>query len=86
MLGTRKRVVLGEFPSDGAHRHPAGVSHPDRTLEEYLEFALAAGYAGAWPWSFSGTDDYGRLPETPLIDFARRHEALVNQRCVVRSS
>ena len=86
MLGTRKRVVLGEFPSDGAHRHPAGVSHPERTLEEYLEFALAAGYAGAWPWSFSGTDDYGRLPETPLIDFARRHEVLVNQRCVVRSS
>ncbi len=86
VLGTRKRVVLGEFPGDGAHQHPAAVSHPERTLEEYLEFALAAGYAGAWPWSFSGTDDYGRLPETPLIDFARRHEALVNPRCVVRSS
>jgi hypothetical protein len=86
MLGVRKRVVLGEFPGDGAHRHPAGVSHPERTLEEYLEFALNAGYAGAWPWSFSGTDDYGRLPETALIDFARRHEALVNQRCIVRSS
>ena len=86
MLGVRQRVVLGEFPSDGARRHPAGVSHPERTLEEYLEFALAAGYAGAWPWSFSGTDDYGRLPETPLIDFARRHEQLVNPRAVVRSS
>jgi hypothetical protein len=86
MLGVRKRVVLGEFPADGARRHPAGVSHPERTLEEYLEFALAAGYAGAWPWSFSGTDDYGRLPETPLIDFARRHEQLVNPRSVVRSS
>ncbi len=86
MLGVRKRVVLGEFPADGARQHPAGVSHPERTLEEYLEFALAAGYAGAWPWSFSGTDDYGRLPETPLIDFARRHEQLVNPRSVVRSS
>jgi hypothetical protein len=86
MLGVRKRVVLGEFPADGARRHPAGVSHPERTLEEYLEFALAAGYAGAWPWSFSGTDDYGRLPETPLIDFARRHEQLVNPRSVARSS
>jgi hypothetical protein len=86
MLGVRKRVVLGEFPGDGARRHPAGVSHPERTLEDYLDFALAAGYAGAWPWSFSGTDDYGRLPETPLIDFARRHEALVNPRSVVRSS
>jgi hypothetical protein len=86
MLGVRKRVLLGEFPADGARRHPAGVSHPERTLEEYLEFALAAGYAGAWPWSFSGTDDYGRLPETPLIDFARRHEQLVNPRSVARSS
>jgi len=85
-LGMRKRVVLGEFPGDGARRHPAGVSHPERTLEEYLEFALAAGYAGAWPWSFSGTDDYGTLPETSLIDFARRHEALVNPRSIAGSS
>jgi len=82
-LGTRKRVVLGEFPGDGARRHPPGVTHPERTLDEYLEFALAAGYAGAWPWSFSGTDDYGSLPETSLVEFARRHEALVNPRCVV---
>jgi hypothetical protein len=82
-LGVRKRVVLGEFPGDGARRHPAGVAHPERTIDEYLEFALAAGYAGAWPWSFSGTDDYGSLPETPLVEFARRHEALVNPRCVV---
>jgi hypothetical protein len=80
MLGVRKRVVLGEFPADGARRHPAGVSHPERTLEEYLEFALAAGYAGAWPWSFSGTDGYGRVPHEPLREFARRHPDLVNPR------
>jgi len=85
-LGARTRIVLGEFPSDGVHRHPPGVSHPERTIEEYLEFALAAGYAGAWPWSFSGTDDYGSLPDAPLLEFARRHEALVNPRCLVRSS
>lgn len=85
-LGMRRRIVLGEFPSDGVHRHPPGVSHPERPIEEYLEFALAAGYAGAWPWSFSGTDDYGPLPEAPLLEFARRHEALVNPRCLVRSS
>jgi hypothetical protein len=85
-LGVRKPVVLGEFPADGAHRHPPRVSHPKRTLDEYLEFALAGGYSGAWPWSFSGTDDYGALPEPPLVEFARRHEALVNPRCLTRSS
>ncbi len=85
-LGMGKRIVLGEFPSEGMRRHPPGVSHPERTIEEYLEFALSAGYAGAWPWSFSGTDDYGSLPEAPLLEFARRHEALVNPRCLVRSS
>jgi hypothetical protein len=85
-LGVRKPIVLGEFAGEGVRRHPPGVSHPARSLEEYLEFALAGGYAGAWPWSFSGTDDYGPLPETPLLEFARRHESLVNPRCLVRSS
>lgn len=84
-LGMRKRVVLGEFPANGARRHPPGVSHPERTLDEYLEFALAAGYAGAWPWSFSGTDDYGAVPEEPLLQFAQRHKELVNPRCLTTS-
>jgi len=84
-LGVRTRVVLGEFPGDGAHRHPPGVAHPARAVDEYLEFALAAGYAGAWPWSFSGTDDYGSPPEAPLIAFAKRHGELVNARCNARS-
>jgi hypothetical protein len=83
-LGVRTRVVLGEFPGDGAHRHPPGVSHPERTLGDYLEFAVAAGYSGAWPWSFSGTDDYGPLPEPPLLDFAARHGEMVNPRCRAR--
>jgi len=83
-LGIRPRIVLGEFPCDGARRHPSGVAHPERTLDEYLEFALSAGYAGAWPWSFSGTDDYGPVPEAPLLEFARRHETLVNPRCMAR--
>src|SRR4030095_5738658 len=84
-------VVLGEFPGDGPRQHPAGASPPATTLAEYLEFALASGYAGAWPWSFSGTDAYGRLPETPLKEFARRHPELVNRHareateCVRRS-
>jgi hypothetical protein len=53
---------------------------PDHTLEEYLEFALAGGYLGAWPWSFSGTDAYGRLPMDSLRRFGERHPALVNSR------
>jgi hypothetical protein len=39
-----------------------------------------SGYAGAWPWSFSGTDDYGRIPAEPLRAFALRYPALVNPR------
>jgi hypothetical protein len=80
-LGVSRPVILGEFPGDGARRHPAGTSPPERTLEEYLEFAVQAGYAGAWPWSFSGTDGYGALPVEPLHQFARRHPDLVNPRC-----
>jgi len=79
-LGVRKPVVLGEFPGNGPEHHPPRAAPPPTTLEEYLEFALAAGYAGAWPWSFSGTDAYGRFPEAPLREFARRHPELVNAR------
>ncbi|MBI3049104.1 MAG: hypothetical protein HYY76_12425 [Acidobacteria bacterium] len=64
-LGVRRPVILGEFPGG---------------VDEYLEFALSAGYAGAWPWSFSGTDRYGRLPREPLRRFAARHPELVNPR------
>jgi hypothetical protein len=78
-LGVRRRVILGEFPGDPA-KHPPHVSPPEWTLTEYLEFALASGYAGAWPWSFSGTDGYGRVPPEPLLMFAKRHPELVNPR------
>ena len=59
-------LLLGEFPGNGPSSHPPGATPPPTTLDEYLEFAVAAGYAGAWPWSFSGTDDYGPLPHEPL--------------------
>ena len=78
-LGVRRPLVLGEFPGDGPRQHPAGVTPPPTTLVQYLEFALSSGYAGAWPWSFSGTDAYGRLPEEPLQEFARMHPELVNR-------
>jgi hypothetical protein len=77
-LGVTRAVILGEFPGNGPEQHPPGASPPPTTLEEYLEFALAGGYAGAWPWSFSGTDAYGRLPVEPLRRFAARYPGLVH--------
>ncbi len=84
-LGVSRRVILGEFPGNGPEQHPPEASPPATTLEDYLEFALAGGYAGAWPWSFSGTDGYGRLPPAPLHRFAMRHPQLVNPRCAALS-
>lgn len=78
-LGVRRRVILGEFAGD-PEKHPEGASPPAWTLDEYLEFAVAGGYSGAWPWSFSGTDAYGCVPPDPLRRFAKRHPELVNPR------
>ena len=79
-LGMSKPVLIGEFPSNAVQQHPPGASPPSTTLEEYLEFAMKAGYAGAWPWSYSGTDGYGRIPVAPLQAFARKYPELVNPR------
>lgn len=83
-LAVRRPVILGEFPGNGPEQHPPQASPPETTLEDYLEFAVAGGYGGAWPWSFSGTDGYGRLPEAPLRAFAERHPALVNARVLLK--
>jgi hypothetical protein len=77
-LGVRGPVVLGEFPGNAPAQHPPGAAPPATTLEHYLEFAVHGGYAGGWPWSFSGTDGYGRLPVHPLHQFAARYPELVN--------
>jgi hypothetical protein len=79
-LGVRRGVILGEFPGNGPAQHPPGVVPPPLTATDYLEFAVSAGYAGAWPWSFSGTDDYGRIPPEFLADFARAYPHLANPR------
>ena len=84
-LGMSRPILLGEFPGNGALRHPPGATPPPTTLEQYLDFAVAGGYAGAWPWSFSGTDHYGGLPVEPLRRFAERHPALVNPRALAAS-
>jgi hypothetical protein len=66
-LDVSRDVILGEFRSAAP-------------LDECLEAALAGGYMGAWPWSFSGTDKYGRLPVDALKRFGARHPELVNPR------
>ena len=78
----RRPVLIGEFAGNPRVHHPPGVVPPDRGLDDYLAFALDGGYVGAWPWSFSGTDGYGRLPVPPLQEFGARHPDLVNPRGV----
>jgi hypothetical protein len=79
-LAVHRPVILGEFPGNGPEQHPKGASPPSITLGDYLEFGVRNGYAGAWPWSFSGTDAYGGLPVGPLRDFGLAHPDLVNPR------
>jgi hypothetical protein len=85
-LGVLHEVVLGEFPCNGPEQHPDGASPPPTTLDDYLEFAVAGGYRGAWPWSFSGTDAYGRVPVEPLRRFAARYPHLVHPKAHALSS
>ena len=66
-LDVSRDVILGEFRS---------VAPLDQSIEQ----VLAGGYAGAWPWSFSGTDSYGRLPVDAIRRFGERHRDLVNPR------
>ena len=81
-LGFSKPILLGEFPGHPAEHHPPNASPVVQQLGVVLESALHGGYAGAWPWSFSGTDGYGRLPSAPLRWFAGRHPDLVNPRAI----
>ena len=81
-LGVHRNIILGAFPGGGHSKPPEGITSPPHTLDEYLEFAVGGGYVGAWPWSFSGTDAYGRLSVEPLRRFAAQHPDLVNSRSV----
>jgi len=84
-LGFSKPVLLGEFPGNAALQHPADASPIVHGIDEVLEAAVTGGYAGAWPWSFSGTDAYGRLPVDALRAFAARYPHLVNPRALASS-
>ena len=79
-LGVRRRVIIGEFPCNEPGQRPDGATREPTPLDEHLELAMSRGYAGAWPWSFSSTDAYGRVPKEPLRRFAARHPDLVNPR------
>lgn len=77
-LDVRRPVILGEFPGNLMTSQTAGDGPTG--ADEFLEFALRSGYLGAWPWSFSGTDRYGRIASEPLLRFAERHPDIVNPR------
>ena len=79
-LGFSRPILIGEFPADAATTHPSEASPVPQNLEEVLAAAVRGGYVGAWPWSFSGTDGYGRLPAEPLRTFATGYPELVNPR------
>ena len=81
-LGFTKPLLLGEFPGDPAAHHPPHASPVVQDLGAVLEAAVSGGYVGAWPWSFSGTDGYGRLPAERLRTFATRHPEIVNPRAL----
>ena len=59
-LGVSRPVLIGEFPSD-PRQHPEAHLSPAYTLGDYLRLAREGGYLGAWPWSFQGTDAFGRV-------------------------
>lgn len=81
-LGLSKSILIGEFAGNPAAQHPANTSPMPQPLDDVLEAAFRHGYVGAWPWSFSGTDGYGRLPIAPLRAFAAAHPDVVNPRAV----
>jgi hypothetical protein len=84
-LGLSKPVLLGEFPGNAAEQHPPDATPIAQRIDEVLDAAVSGGYAGAWPWSFSGTDGYGRLPTEPLRAFTARYPHLVNPRALASS-
>jgi len=79
-LGMSTPILIGEFPGNPELHYPSSASPVPQPIEDVLEAAVQGGYIGAWPWSFSGTDGYGPLPDTALRAFGERHPELVNPR------
>jgi hypothetical protein len=59
-LGVGRPVLIGEFPAHPRLHPPAHLS-PAYSIADYLQLAREGGYLGAWPWSFQGTDAFGRV-------------------------
>ena len=59
-LGVRKPVLIAEFPAD-PRQHPPEHLSPAYSIADYLTLAREGGYLGAWPWSYQGTDAFGRV-------------------------
>lgn len=55
-LGLDAPLVVGEFPANPIHNRAADYTPPQISMTDYLDTFRAAGYAGAWLWSFRGAD------------------------------
>jgi hypothetical protein len=82
-LGLKRPLIIGEFSSN-AQQHPVAKSGSASLSDtEYLDFALRNGYAGAWFWSYSGTDRLGSPDLVSLREWAENHAGEMNPRHVV---
>ena len=78
----RARVLLGEFPGDGAAAAiRRGASPPPTTLDEYLEFAVAAGLCRRVAVELQRHRRLRTAAARAAARFARAHPELVNPRC-----
>jgi hypothetical protein len=88
-LKLSKPCVIGEFPADHSsfrvlaeRLSPGAVTVPELGLNAYLDFALDAGYAGAWYWSFNSVDRCGGPDKNVLRAWCERRAADLRPRSV----
>jgi hypothetical protein len=72
-LGLKRPLIIGEFSSKAKHLRDAKSSPASLSDREYLDYALHGGYAGAWFWSYSGTDRLGSPDLVSVRDWAKSH-------------
>lgn len=69
-LGVSRPVVVGECSAQGDAADP-GRGRPSLPLSALTAAALARGYAGVWPWSWTGVDAHG-APDGAELATTRR--------------